>query len=116
MKNMSLFSQLLKLFSKNTFSTLVARHQTEYRSKGFSSWDQFVSMLFCQLGQASSLREITYDLQSCEEKLSHLGISSPKRSTLAYANKNRNWKLFEEIFETLLSNSYIRNISEKMAN
>ena len=103
MKNMSLFSQLLKLFSKSTFSSLVEKHQTEYRSKGFSSWSQFVSMLFCQLGQASSLREISYGLQSCEGKLSHLGISSPKRSTLAYANKTRSWKLFEEIFETLLS-------------
>jgi len=102
MKNMSLFSQILQLFPRATFANFVSTHKTEYRSKGFSSWDQFVSMLFCQLGQAKSLREISYGLKSCLGKLSHLGISSPKRSTLSYANKNRNWQLFEDIFQNLL--------------
>ena len=42
-------------------------------------------MLFCQLGRAHSLREITGGLRSCEGKFKHLGISAPSRSTLAYA-------------------------------
>lgn len=103
MKNMSLFSQILQLFSRDTFSNLVSTHKTEYRSKGFSSWNQFVSMLFCHLGHAKSLREISYGLKSCVGKLSHLGIIAPNRSTLSYANKNRSWKLFEDIFQNLLA-------------
>ena len=43
-------------------------------AKGFSSWSQFVAMLFCQLGRAHSLREIEGGLESCEGKLAHLGI------------------------------------------
>jgi len=43
-------------------------------------------MLFCQLAQAHSLREICYGLASCEGKLSHLGIEAPSRTTLSYAN------------------------------
>ena len=102
MKNKTLFLQILQLFARSTFSALVKKHQTEYRSKGFRSWDQFVSMLFAQLVQATSLREISYGLQSLFVKLPALGISAPKHSTLAYANKNRSWKLYEDLFYVLL--------------
>ena len=63
-----------------------------------------VGMLFCQLGQAHSLREISGGLASCMGKLRHLGIdSSPARSTLSYANKHRSWKLYEKLFYEFLS-------------
>ncbi len=102
MKDKTLFLQILQLFSRHTFSTLVKKHQTEYRSKGFRSWDQFVSMLFGQLGHATSLREISYGLQSFFLKLPALGIFAPKHSTLAYANKHRSWRLYEDLFYVLL--------------
>jgi len=100
----SIFSQILQLFSRNEFGTAVRRHQTEYGAKGFSSWGQFIAMLFCQLGRAHSLREICDGLASCEGKLKHLGVSEPpSRSTLSYANKHRPWELYETIFGQLLS-------------
>jgi len=102
MLNMSLFSQLLQVIPRSLFNRLVQEFKTEYRSKGFKSWDQFVAMLFCQFADAQSLREISYGLQSCEGKLSHLGISAPAHSTLANANKVRSWELFESLFYTLL--------------
>lgn len=99
----SIFSQLLKLFPRIEFQHLVKEHRAERHARGFASWDQFVSMLFCQLGRAQSLREICGGLRSCEGKLTHLGMSrAPSRSTLAYANEHRPWKLFEAIFHTLL--------------
>ncbi len=62
-----------------------------------------VAMLFCQLGHAQSLREITGGLASCEGKLRHLGIEeAPKRSTLSYANEHRPWQLYEGVFYVLL--------------
>ena len=60
-------------------------------------------MLFCQLAQAKSLREITEGLQASEGKLKHLGLpEAPARSTLAYANSHRPWQLFETVFQQLL--------------
>jgi hypothetical protein len=60
-------------------------------------------MLFCQLAQARSLREISDGLKSCEGKLKHLGLQTePKRSTLSYANAHRPWQLFERLFYDLL--------------
>ena len=62
-----------------------------------------IAMLFCQLGHAQSLREITGGLAACEGKLRHLGVEEPpKRSTLSYANEHRPWQLFESEFYTLL--------------
>ena len=81
---------------------LVKESKSERHARGFSSWSQFVSMLFCQLGRAFSLREISGGLRSCEGKLKHLGISAPSHSTLAYANEHRPWQLYQEVFLKLL--------------
>lgn len=100
----SIFSQLLQLFPRLEFEQAVKKHRSDYSAKGFSSWGQFVAMLFCQFGRAHSLREICGGLASCEGKLKHLGVSdSPKRSTLAYANAHRPWSLYQTVFEQLLS-------------
>jgi len=100
----SLFSQILSLFQRSTFAHHVHDLKAEYHARGFSSWDQFVAMLFCQLAQARSLREISDGLKSCEGKLKHLGLEAePKRSTLAYANAHRPWQLFQRLFYDLLA-------------
>lgn len=99
----SLFSQVLKLIDRREFRAAVKKHGTERYSKGFSSWDQCVAMLFCQLAQCHSLREICCGLASSTGKLKHLGLeSAPKRSTLSYANANRSWELYETLFHSLL--------------
>ena len=98
-RHASLFSQLVALFHRSTFHNLVFRHQAERYAKGFSSWDHFVAMLFCQLAQAKSLREICGGLSCCLGKLRHLGVKkAPNKSTLSYANAHRPWKMYRELF------------------
>ncbi len=97
----SMFSQILKLIPRTDFARLVKETKAEHRSKGVSSWSQFVAMLFCQLGRAHSLREIEGGLKSCEGKLAHLGIEAPARSSLSYANSHRPAELFEKVFYSL---------------
>ncbi|MCC7373672.1 MAG: DUF4372 domain-containing protein [Verrucomicrobiales bacterium] len=100
----SLFSQVLSLFQRTEFASHVRDLEADHAAKGFSSWDQFVSMLFCQLAQARSLREITDGLKSCEGRLQHLGMASaPKRSTLSSANAHRPWQLYERLFYDLFA-------------
>ena len=97
-----MFSQLLQLFSRLEFEQLVRQHRAERHARGFTCWGQFVAMLFCQLGQAQSLREICGALACCEGKLRHLGVpEAPKRSTLAYANEHRPWDLYQSVFQSL---------------
>ena len=99
----SCFSQLLSLVDRAAFTRAVRQHQAERGAKGFSCWDQFVAMLFCQMGGANSLREICGGLATAMGKLVHLGLrQAPTRSTLAYANTHRPWQLYQTVFEDLL--------------
>jgi len=98
----SIFSQLLQLFPRLEFEQAVKETNAERHARGFRCWDQFVAMMFCQLGQANSLREICGGLASCLGKLVHLGAQEPKKSTLAYANEHRPWQLYETVFYQLL--------------
>ena len=100
----SIFSQLLKLFPRAEFEQAVRQHRGERRARGFTCWGQFVAMLFCQLGRAQSLREICGGLAASQGKLRHLGLSAaPPRSTLAYANRQRPWQIYETVFQQLLA-------------
>lgn len=99
----SLFTQVLSLFQRSNFARHVRELKAEWHTRGFSCWSQFVAMLFCQLAQARSLREIADGLKCCEGKLKHLGLDAePKRSTLSYANAHRPCELYERLFFELL--------------
>jgi len=98
-----MFGQVLQIFSKTEFYSAVKELKAEKGAKGFTCWGQFVAMLFCQLGHARSLREISGGLASCLGKVKHLGIdAAPSRSTLSYANATRSWRLYEKVFYQLL--------------
>ena len=100
----SIFSQILQLIPRLEFESAVREHNAERHARGFSSWGQFIAMLFCQLGHAKSLREICGGLAASEGKLRHLGVpTAPARSTLAYANEHRPWQLQRTVFEQLLA-------------
>ena len=95
----SIFHQILQLLPQAVFQRAVKAHQAERHARGFTSWGQMVAMLFCQLGNAESLREICNGLLASEGKLRHLGVPrAPSRSTLAYANEHRPWELYQTIF------------------
>ena len=99
----SLFTQVLSLFNRNGFARAVRQCNAEHAAKGFRCWDQFVSMVFCQMASADSLREICGGLSTVLGKLTHLGLKeAPSRSTLSYANTHRPWQLYETVFYQLL--------------
>lgn len=99
----SLFAQVISSVDRNLFARSVKEHEAEKHAKSFASWDQFVSMIFCQAASAASLSEITGGLASAAGKLSHLGMKrAPAKTTLAYANANRSWRVFEDMFYHVL--------------
>lgn len=110
----SIFGQILQLFSKREFYEAVQETGSDRGAKGFTCWQQFVGMLFCQLGQAHSLREICGGLASGMGKLKHLGVTAaPNRSTLSYANEHRPWQLYERLFYRFLSRCQVPNEGNK---
>jgi len=102
-KGNNIFGHILTLFDRNEFRNIVMNHGNDKFTKGFSSWDHFVSMMFSQLALSKSLREICDGLKSCLNKTLHLGmLRLPTKSNLSYANKHRSYELFEDLFYSFL--------------
>lgn len=102
-KSISIFGQILQIVDKNDFWGLAKKTGSNRYVKTFTSWDHFSAMMFCQLGNAHSLREIEVGLASIEKKVKHLGMeTAPARSTLSHANANRPPELFEGVFYGML--------------
>ncbi len=91
------------MFSRYEFQKAVSETGTEYHSRGFTSWNHFVAMLFGQLSGQDSLRGIEAGLATQSATLYHAGIEPVHRSTLAYANEHRTNELFKKIFLAMLS-------------
>ena len=101
--NSTIIGQLLQMFSRLEFQKTVSETKSEDHSRGFSSWNHFVSMLFAQLAGHDSLRGVEAGLATQGRKLYHLGIKPIHRATLAYANKHRPHELFKKLFFQMLS-------------
>ena len=99
MKFCSIMNQLLQVFPRNEFAEEVKKTKAEWHARGFASWDHFVAMLFAQLADAQSLREIAGGLAACQGKLEQWGvIKPPSKSTLSYANRHRPPELYQNLF------------------
>ena len=95
----SIFSQIVKFIPRGIFDDAVSEHKAGKHAKGMTSWCQFISLMFCHLEGARSLREIIGGLAASEGKLKHLGVDrAPSRSTLAYANAHRPWQMYRTLF------------------
>jgi len=109
----SIFRQMIELVDRRKFLRSVDKTKAERHARGFDSWAQFIAMMFCQLGNAESLREICNGLAASEGKLKHLNVSrAPSRSTLAYANEHRPYELYREVFQDVL-NSCLEEASQQ---
>jgi hypothetical protein len=102
--NSSIINQIIKIIDKSKFAPLVEKYSTEFQSKGFLSWDHFILMLLAQLGHLNSLREIVGATSSSPNRFSQLDLKGiPSISTISYANKHRDWRLFRDFFDIILS-------------
>lgn len=98
------FSQLFDILPKYEFEKCVVRYQGDYKIKGFNCWLQFLIMSFGQLRMRESLRDTVNCLSAHQKKFYHLGINyNVNLSTLARANENRNWQIYADFAQVLLS-------------
>jgi hypothetical protein len=99
MTKITLFSQIISKLNKNSFNKIVKDKQTDKHQKGYNSWTQLVSMLFCQFAKSQSVRDISNGLRSATGNLNHLGIQkAPSKSSISYQNKHRSWELFRDYY------------------
>lgn len=98
------FSQVISVLPRYEFDKCVARYKGNYKVKEFNCWAHFLCMSFGQFTNRESLRDVVTCLGAHEKKLYHLGIRhSVRRSTLAYANENRDWRIYADFAQILVA-------------
>ena len=99
----AIFSQIMDFLPKHKFRQCVNRYGGNYRVRSFTCFDQFMCMAFAQLTYRESLRDIECCLRAMREKLYHMGIKGKvSRSTIAYANENRDWRIYCDFAQILI--------------
>lgn len=97
------FSQIMDTVVHYQFNQCVERYRGEHWIKRFSCWEQFLAMAFGQLTHRESLRDIVVCLNAQRDKLYHIGFRSPVvRSTIAYANEHRDWRIYRDLAQVLI--------------
>jgi len=100
----TIFTQLMDFLPIDNFRTSVQRYRGHYKVQNFSCWDQFLCMAFAQLTYRDSLRDIEACLRAQQSKLYHMGFRSRiSRSTLAYANETRDWRIYADFAQVLIT-------------
>lgn len=109
-------SQIIDFLPLHQFRKCVNRYQGNYKMQKFSCYNQFLCMVFAQLTYRESLRDIEACLRSMQNKLYHIGIRGKiSRSTLAYANEKRDWRIFADFAQILINTARQLYINEPLA-
>ena len=96
-KGKYVFSQLLDFIDKDVFLRIANRYDGNRYVKNFTCWNQLAVMMFGQLSNRESLRDVVLATQALSDKAYHLGLGRyASRSTLADANNKRDYRIFEE--------------------
>ena len=97
------FSQIMDFLPLHEFRKCVQRYRGDFKVHSFSCFDQLLCMAFAQLTYRESLRDIETCLRARESKLYHMGIRGKvSRSTLAYANETRDWRIYADFAQVLI--------------
>ena len=98
------FSQIMDFLPMYEFQKCIQRYQGNYKTRTFTCLDQFLCMAFAQLTYRESLRDIEACLRSMQNKLYHLGFRGKiSRSTLAHSNDTRDWRIYADFAQILIS-------------
>jgi len=99
----TVFAQLLEHLPLHQFRQCVKRYNGNHKVQSFSCLDQYLCLFFAQLTYRESLRDITTCLLGMQNKLYHMGIRGTiARSTLAYANETRDWRIYQDFAHVLI--------------
>ena len=97
------FAQLIEFLSPNDFIRFVEKFEGNHRVRSFTCWHQMLYMIFGQLSQRESLRDLIICLQSQQNKSYHLGMGKgTSKTNLAKANEKRDYRIYENFATTLV--------------
>ncbi len=111
----TIFRELLKLVPRYQFEKAVKQYQGDRYVKSYTTWHQYVTILFSQVKQKDSIRDIVTGLEANESRWYHLGLTGVHRSTFSDANNKRSFQIFENLFYHLFSRCNDGRVLKKYA-
>ena len=92
------FAQLTAFLNRTQFNNYVRKYDGNRYVKQFTCWNQMLAMMFGQLSNRESLRDLIVAFEAHHAKLYHLGLGRNPiaKATLAYANQHRDYRIFED--------------------
>jgi hypothetical protein len=99
-----IFSQVSFFLPRRVFDGIVKKYNGDYRVKHFTCWNQMMCMMYGQLCNRDSLRDLVVTLNAHSNKSYHLGFGkSVSKTNLAKANETRNWRIYHDFAYHLIS-------------
>ena len=96
-KDKFVFAQLVVFLDRNKFNYIVRKYDGDKYVKHFTCWNQLLALMFGQLSNRESLRDLIIALEAHNSKCYHLGMGrNVSRSSLSRANQDRDYHIFEE--------------------
>ena len=112
-KDKFVFSQLIVFLDRNKFNYIVRKHDGDKYVKHFTCWNQLLSLMFGQLSNRESLRDLIVALDAHHSKCYHLGMGrNVSRSSLARANQDRDYHIFEEYAYYLVNEARQKRVTD----
>jgi hypothetical protein len=111
-RKLTILGQLMQMISRYDFGKAVLDGKGRHFTVTFNYWSHFVAMLFGQLSEQHSLRDLVLNLSRQAHRFYHLGMTKVCRSTFSDANNNRPYQIYERLFYSLLeryTNNFTRS-------
>ena len=105
-----IFAQLISFLDRNHFNYLVRKYDGDRYVKSFTCWNQLMALMFGQLCNHESLRDVVVALEAHQSKCYHLGMGRNPiaKTTFATANQNRDYRIFEDFAFFMMEQARIR--------
>ena len=112
-KEKYVFAQLISFLNENKFRRIVDKCQSSRYIKHFTCWNQLLALMFGQLSNRESLRDLIVALDAHHSKSYHLGLGkNVSKSSLARANQDRDYRIFEEYAYYLVNEARQKRVSD----
>ena len=112
-KDKYVFAQMVEFLDNYKFLRIVKKYDGNKYVKHFTCWNQLLTLMFGQLCNRESLRDLIVALNAHQEKCYHLGVGKHvTRSNLAKANENRDYRIFEDFAFHMISEARKKRVND----
>ncbi len=113
-KDKYVFAQLIEFLDNNKFRHLVDKYDGNRYVKHFTCWNQLLAMMFGQLSNRESLRDLIVAFEAHRAKQYHLGLGRKPiaKTTFASANQNRDYRIFEDFAFYMMEQAWKKRVTD----